>query len=185
MTRVRVDRDDSNRSSRVLDALDGGSDHALLETGAHDGARRVRLPALLLTRRLSVLATATIDGVDDGDKPFLIRADLELDLALAKGVQGEIFPRAHAVAGVKLRETRNETWGNARRQSLFTNATRRVRDRSSIDASTRIPLERAVRPLLSSRRRRAGVRRKPRTRSRRPSSLARVARLARRTLFPR
>ena len=31
MTRVRVDRDDSNRSSRVLDALDGGSDHALLE----------------------------------------------------------------------------------------------------------------------------------------------------------
>ena len=38
MTRVRVDRDDSNRSSRVLDALDGGSDHALLETGAHDGA---------------------------------------------------------------------------------------------------------------------------------------------------
>ena len=129
MTRVRVDRDDSNRSSRVLDALDGGSDHALLETGAHDGARRVRLPALLLTRRLSVLATATIDGVDDGDKLFLIRPDFELDLALAKGVQGEIFPRAHAVAGVKLRETRNETRGNARRQSLFTNATRRVRDR--------------------------------------------------------
>ena len=121
MTRVRVDRDDSNRSSRVLDALDGGSDHALLETGAHDGARRVRLPALLLTRRLSVLATATIDGVDDGDKLFLIRPDFELDLALAKGVQGEIFPRAHAVAGVKLRETRNETRGNARRQSLFTN----------------------------------------------------------------
>ena len=93
------------------------------------GARRVRLPALPLTRRLSVLATATIDGVDDGDKLFLIRPDFELDLALAKGVQGEIFPRAHAVAGVKLRETRNETRGNARRQSLFTNATRRVRDR--------------------------------------------------------
>jgi len=104
-----------NESSRLLDALDARSGHALLETGAEDGARRVHGAALVSAGRLAVLATATVDGVDDGDKLLLIGANLELDLTVAKRVQGEILTRTDAFAGVKLRETRKHTrWTRTR-----------------------------------------------------------------------
>ena len=86
-----------------VDAFDGRRVDAFLSSGAKDGTRRVHRAALILARRLTVLATGSVDGVHHGDKLLLVGANLKLDLTLAKRVEREILTRTDTIPGVELR----------------------------------------------------------------------------------
>ena len=90
-------------------SLDLGLGHALwnLSPGrrsfTESGARRVHRAALILARRLAVLATRSVDGIHHCDKLLLVGANLKLDLTLAKRVKRKVLTRTDTIAGVELR----------------------------------------------------------------------------------
>jgi len=86
-----------------VNAFDRWRVDTFLGSGAKDGTRRVHLAALILTRRLTILATGSVDSIHHGDKLLLVGANLELDFAIAKRVEREILARTDTIAGVELR----------------------------------------------------------------------------------
>ena len=147
---------------------------------ANDGARRVHRLALILTRRLTVGATGTVDRIDDGDELLLVRANLEHDFAVSEREEGEILPGADAVAGVELRATKSARTGQ---RAIETRETRdfriihRVRRPSRRRRASLDPAFDAFAETLNPRVARVA------SRPRLALSLARARRA--RTLFPR
>ena len=86
-----------------VDALDRRRVDSFLSRGAKDGTRRVHRATLILTRRLTVLATGSVDGVHHGDKLLLVGANLEHDFAVAKRVERKVLTSTDTIAGVELR----------------------------------------------------------------------------------
>lgn len=153
---------DASRSARdLLHAV-----HALLRRRASDRARGVHGVTLILARRLPIRTTGSIDSIDDGDVLLLVRAHLEVNLAVAKGEEGEILAGTDTVARVELSSARTHTitpvslHSHARTHERATRSTfdirpRPTRVRKTLDADlARV----ASASVPSSRRRRASSR---------------------------
>lgn len=76
--------------------------HAFFSRRPLHRARRVHSVSLVLTRRLTVGATGSVDRINDSDVLLLVRANLEVHLAVAKREEGEIFTGADTVTRVEL-----------------------------------------------------------------------------------